>query len=287
MVWQRQSTLSQAANQLKADIRKARIRNQALMVGGAILSAASAQVLGWHASLGRGLAGAAAVSLAMAPILGRSATSTNVRDWTRLRSASEALKTEVYTYLAGVTPYRRDDKVILLQDRVQGVVNGVADLAGHVAGLQPLPRSLPDVHDVDSFITERVDKQIRDYYRDNAAKLRRRLANVRKIEIALALAAAALAALATTVPALRLTLWVGVLTTVSSAVVAHVAAERYEYQQVEFARTADELENLRARYRSSAPDQQINDEFVAACERIISIQNEGWMAKITNHVTDA
>ncbi|MGH3624671.1 MAG: hypothetical protein ACRDQ5_23265, partial [Sciscionella sp.] len=53
-------------------------------------------------------------------------------------------------------------------------------------------------------------------------------------------------------------------------------------------RTAAQLERLRNGHRQPAdPDTQarVDDAFVAACEQVISIQNEGWMAKLTTDPT--
>jgi hypothetical protein len=72
--------------------------------------------------------------------------------------------------------------------------------------------------------------------------------------------------------------WVPVLTTISAAVTAHAAAERYEFLVVEYLRTARELERLR-RARSHVGGLS-DEEFVRACEHVISLQNEGWMAKL-------
>ncbi|MGQ5640865.1 MULTISPECIES: SLATT domain-containing protein [unclassified Streptomyces] len=74
--------------------------------------------------------------------------------------------------------------------------------------------------------------------------------------------------------------WVAVTVTVSAAVVTHAAASRYDYQQLEFSRTAAELEFLHAQWaamRERTPES--DDAFVTQCEHVISVQNEGWMAK--------
>jgi SMODS and SLOG-associating 2TM effector domain 1 len=60
-------------------------------------------------------------------------------------------------------------------------------------------------------------------------------------------------------------------------VAAHGAASRYEYQAIEFTRTADELERLRARYKVDH-----SAKIVSESEHVISIQNEGWMSKLSS-----
>jgi hypothetical protein len=80
--------------------------------------------------------------------------------------------------------------------------------------------------------------------------------------------------------------WVAVATTVATAVTAHAMASRYEYQLVEYTRTADQLDRLLARrelaVRSAAPGPgpADDDAFVEECERLISVQNEAWMVRL-------
>ncbi|MBB4906264.1 hypothetical protein H4W32_000093 [Actinophytocola algeriensis] len=55
---------------------------------------------------GKTLAFLAAVAVGMAPLATNRAGPRQIRDWTRLRSVSEELKSETYTYLARVAPTR-------------------------------------------------------------------------------------------------------------------------------------------------------------------------------------
>jgi hypothetical protein len=65
------------------------------------------------------------------------------------------------------------------------------------------------------------------------------------------------------------------MTPQSATVTAHAAASRYAYQELEFSRTATELESLATRRAQvGAPDT--DDAFVNQSERVISAQNEGW-----------
>lgn len=280
MLWQRQSLWSQAAGRLKASIGRARVAVLVLTISGAVLGTASAQVLPHHAPVGRVLAVASAIALAVAAFLGRATGIQLVRDWTRARSVSEAIKSDVYTYLSGVTPFRDAQRDDVILERLEKLGSSVADLTKYTAGLTPVTRPLPEVSDVASYAAVRVRGQVEGYYRPKAAELTRRLRWLRRGEAALAGTAAILAAVVGVAPAAALTAWIGVLTTAATALAAHAAASRYEYQQIEFTRTADELERLLARTVTPG-DTSAEDDFVARCERVISIQNEGWMAKLS------
>jgi conflict system pore-forming effector with SLATT domain len=96
----------------------------------------------------------------------------------------------------------------------------------------------------------------------------------------LAVSGVVLGALAASFAPWGLSAWIAVVTTISGAVAAHVGAARYEYQLIEYLRTADELSRLRRDAAATTSSDEL-DELILQCERIISIQNEGWMAKLS------
>ena len=133
--------------------------------------------------------------------------------------------------------------------------------------------------DVESYLHVRVGGQIDDYYRPRAAGLETKLDILRWIELSLAIAGAVLTAAAGVFKINGIGVWVPVATTVGAAITAHAAASRYEYLLIEYLRTADELERLRDRRGSAS---KLTDEaLIRKAEEVISVQNEGWMAKLT------
>lgn len=276
LLWRRQSVWSQAANRLKARLGRARTTALALTIAGAVLGTASAELLGAAAVPGRILAACSCVALALASYVIASAGPQVVRDWTRARSVSEALKADVYCYLAGAGPFRGEDREATALRRLEELTEPAGDLLKHVAAIEPVARELPPVHDVESYAKVRVLGQLEEYYRPKARTMAGRVSWGRRVEVGLGALAAALGAVVAVFPAAAVSAWIGVVTTVATAITAHVAAGRYEHQQIEFTRTADELERLLAR----RPGHLDDDAFVQACERVISIENEGWMAKL-------
>ncbi|WP_436501093.1 DUF4231 domain-containing protein [Actinokineospora sp. HUAS TT18] len=274
--WRQQRRWSRAADALKKSIGRSRWTTLALSVAGAVLATASARLFAVDGTAGRGVAVAAAVALAVIPFAQRGSGIERTRDWTRARSVSEAIKTDVYTYLAGAAPFHGDDRDKLLLARLDALADDAGDLTEHLDDT-PAQRPLPAVHDLESYVELRVRAQARDYYRPKARALARTHRLLRAAETALAVAAAALVAGATVAPSPGVVVWIGVMTTVAGALAAHAGAERYDYQVVEYTRTADKLERLIARQKIDPAD---TDTFVAECERVISIQNEGWMAKL-------
>ncbi|MFD7663189.1 DUF4231 domain-containing protein [Streptomyces sp. NPDC059788] len=276
-IWDRQSVWSQAADQAKRAIKRARTVALVLGVTGACAGTAAAQVMAWSDEAGKALAFLAAVTVGLVPLATKRAGPQQVRDWTRLRSLSEELKSEIYTYLAHVAPYRDANPQVLL-DRTERVITDTSDLVPRTLPFAPRPRALPAVTDVGSYLELRIASQIEEYYRPRAAQMSRRSAQVRRAELVLAATAAVLGGVSGAYGSDWATAWVATVTTVVAAVTAHAAASRYAYQEVEFSRTAMELESLTAR-RTEEADAATDDAFVEQCERVISAQNEGWMAK--------
>jgi len=276
--WQRQSVWSQTANKLKAGPSRARTAQLILTVAAAVLALAASQAKGasFPASLTLSVLGA--LALATVGLLAVQTSKEQVQRWTRARSVSEAIKTEVYTYLTQSGRYEAANRDALLDAEIKRLEDEAGDLAGYTRGIQPVKRALPPVHDVDSYLQVRVrEMQLRDYYEKNARILETRIRWLKWAQIALALVAAALAAVASVSPSVGA--WAAVATTAGGAVAAYFATERYEFLWIEYSRTASELRRLLD--RRTAPDgrQLSGTELVSECEQVISVQNQAWMAK--------
>src|SRR5205823_5204761 len=119
-----------------------------------------------------------------------------------------------------------------------------ADLLRHTVDIAPAQRPVPEVHDYRSYLRARVEGQVAGYYRPRGRKLRTRLRQFRRIELVLSAAGVVLGGLAVSFAEWGLSAWIALVTTISASVAAHVAAARYEYQLIEYLRTADELSRL-------------------------------------------
>jgi hypothetical protein len=77
--------------------------------------------------------------------------------------------------------------------------------------------------------------------------------------------------------------WSPVITTIIAAGAAHAAVHRYDALALEYARTHEQLERLLLNRSDVTVDAQqaekADDDFVAAAEMVISIQNEAWMSR--------
>lgn len=181
----------------------------------------------------------------------------------------------------GAGDYRGEDRDRRLKVCTDRVRQQAADLLRHSVDIQPVKRGLPEVDDYASYLRVRVDGQVEGYYRPKARQLQMRLTQFRRVEVVLAVAGVVLGALAASLAEVGLSAWIAVVTTISASVAAHVGATRYEYQLIEYLRTADELTRLRRDAAATTSPAEL-DQLVVQCERIISIQNEGWMAKLSS-----
>lgn len=278
LAWDRQSEWSQTADRLKAEIQTARRLVLGLSIAGAVLAALAISI-GVDTTAGAVLSIAGAASILLVPIVRAYAGTDTIEDWTQARSVSEALKSEVFLYLTRVGDYANADRDDALVDSLDSIEQEASDLLRHGRHVTPVTCEPPAVHDLDSYIAARVTDQIDGYYLLQASKLERRVKQVRTTELVLAVAGAILAAIAGATGAAGAGVWAPVATTLTGAVGAHAAAERYEFFYVEYLRTASELGRLRRRLGAA---RALSDEqFVRACERVISLQNAGWMAKLT------
>ena len=251
----------------------------ALTVAAAVLTTVASQVVDDDSPWVRILTLSAAVSIGLVPVIHTRAGRREVEAWTRARSVSEALKTELYTYHAGVSPYRDPGAEQLLTARTSQVLDEASDLVHHTLGVTPDRREPPTVDDLDSYVANRLQPQIA-WYRNSASRLADQLTWGRRAELALCVLGVVLTASAATEQVSQAVVWLPVLTTISAAVTAHVTSSRWEYQLIEYLRTASELERLLASWRGTTThDDDAADRLVQATEQVVSTQNDAWMAK--------
>lgn len=283
--WQQQRNWSRTANRLKSKIARYRFAALLLTLCGAALAASAAQ-LGMNpasADPSRVVAVGAAFAVGMVPALRVGVDKRTVSDWTRMRSISEALKSEIFVYLAGVSPYRGPGRQATLAVNVRKVLRDGEDLTHYLPTSVPASAPPPAVSDIPSYVQVRLVGQIDRYYRPKARDMNRRITISRNVQTGLAATGAALGVLAL-FPGVHTLAWIGVVTTAGTAVAAHAAESRYVYQFIEFSRTVKQLDQILDGYLQATdpPTARSDDDLVSECERIISIQNEAWMVKWRN-----
>ena len=180
----------------------------------------------------------------------------------------------MYKYLAGGSDYVADDRDTKLAQRADEIATAVADLLRLTAGIIPDGKPLPAVADATSYGDLRVQDQVDRCYRYRAAQYQRLVSRLQRVGAALGGLAVVLGALAATTRTETLAAWVPVVTTVVASLTAHIAASRYQYQIVEFLRTAQQLEHLQGKHRRH---ELADPQFIDESERVISVENQAWM----------
>lgn len=281
--WEQQSVWSQGASKMKSTIEHGRLGGLLLGIAAAALATAASQTMNWNALVGKALAAAAALTAGVIPLLIPRTGPQQLSAWTRLRAVSEAFKTEVYCYLTGVGKYcDAGTRDVVLAERLAEFRRSSADLVRYIDGLSPRHRPLPPVTDVKSYIEHRVRQQLNEYYRPRALLMRRKLKRCERSEMLLGTLSAGLAAASAATGQEQVAAWVAVVTSAVIAVGAHAVSQRYAYQELEFIRTADELQRLLEQWASSSDHgDEAAESFVASCESVISVQNEAWMIRWT------
>ncbi len=270
----RQRIWSATATRLKDAIVRARVTALILGIVAAVLAVAAVQLADPQEGLARVLGIVAGVAAGTAPLVLRRAGTDRVRDWTRARSASEGLKSELYEYLAGGSAYVDADAGPQLAARTRAIEESMGDVLALTVGVATDATPMPDVHDAESYIAERVQDQIDHYYRPRAARLQTVVGRLRLVGDVLGIMAVGLGVAAGAGAPGQLAAWVPVVTTVAASLSAHIAASRYDHQIVEFLRTAQQLEHVIERH---AEGSLTDGAMVDACEQVISVENQAWM----------
>ncbi|MFG3267213.1 MULTISPECIES: DUF4231 domain-containing protein [Streptomyces] len=281
-VWRAQSIWSQAANRSRTSIGRARAATLWASVAAGVFGVAASQLLGSYVELGRLCSFLALLAAGAAPLAARGAAPERVREWTRLRSVSEELKSQVYVYLARLAPYRQPDRDTELQRRADAVQAEAAGLAAAIRGIRPADRPLPPVTDPAGYVSGRLRGQLDGFYRPKAQEMGRRARRVERCGVALAALSALLGATAGAFAAQQAAAWIPVVAVISASVVSHGASARYVALEVEYSRTAGELERILRWWDRLAPASDAEaDRLAERTEHVVSVQNEGWMAKWT------
>lgn len=280
-LWRKQRAWSRAAGRAKSEVERFRLLSLILVVLAAALGTAAPALTHIHPVAGRTAGVVAGVSLGLLPLVRRRLRLPTYEKWSRLRSISEAIKAEIYRYLAGVRPYRGDDRLRILFERTNRFLNesSSGDLVGQLRRSDEEVRPLPQIHDVPSYIQVRARRQIEQYYEPKRQSMHRRARIVRTAQFVLGGISVTLGLVAG-LGATGLAPWIGVVGTVTGAVIAHSAAARYSFLELEYARTGDELRRTITSYTIDPCDEERDDWLVRRCERVISYQNEAWMAEL-------
>jgi hypothetical protein len=275
--WHMQAQWSRLADVKKRRVARGRIVALALIVLAATLGALSASTATGHPLLAKGLAATAAVCAALLPLLRPLYTGRQLVDFTIARQVAENIKSLVITWLALNGGAASTAETRELHQQVLALRLLAPELIVELDEL-PADSPLPAITDLDSYLELRIREQMETYYRRRARQIDRTLLVFDRCSFGLGVLGALLGALAVFWQGV-LAGWIAVVTTVATAVSAHIAASHYRFQQLQFIRTAEQLEQLvLAATGTPAPPLA---EVVAEGEAVILGENRAWQTTLS------
>jgi hypothetical protein len=192
------------------------------------------------------------------------------------RSASEALKRELYAYRTSTGPYRDENRDQALADRRDAILEKVSRFQAFAAEPPDVATTVLEPLTPDAYVQERILAQVA-WFRSRASSYSARQSQFAFAQFALALASAIAGTILASMPDKTLLAWVAVLTTVLGALSSHLLAQRYEQLTISYRATADRLEGVRDRWcdgRSSF------EQLVSQCESTLAQENQAWITGI-------
>lgn len=275
-VWTAHRKWSAVATNAGNHLRTWRMRNLILLVLGALLGVLSSQE--WvPGSVGDLLLGASAVVLASAAWIQQMKLGADrVQRLTVTRAASESLKSAVYWYLAGVSPYDSDDRDKELTQVLTQVDAETADYQSDYTRAIADDKQVPHVTCVADYALRRAEDQ-RDWHAEKITIHEVAASRLRAAESAATLLAAVFGAVAALSP-VEMEAWIALLTTVGATLAAHLLAAQHDKIATSYGRTATQLTRLIEERTQGHPNSESDAQFVQGVERVIALQNEGWVA---------
>jgi hypothetical protein len=271
--WARQRQWSVAADAGRDRISRRRQLNLALLVVGALAGAVAA-VANWPQPITQAAAAVAALAAATAgAVQKRWLTGQELSRWATARAAAEAVKTEVYRYLASVGPYARADRDTVLASALDEAQAPAHDLLADLHGVHADDKPLPTVHNLPTYVEKRARAQA-DWHRGRIGQHKKAASRIRAAELTATAVAAVVSAL-TAAGIVDLAALIGAATTTAAAFAAHLAATRHDRIAGSYAITAEQLDRFVQRLPAD-PDPATAAAFVDNVEQVLLNQNQGW-----------
>jgi len=250
----------------------------------AILGAAAAQVAGGSV-LGRALAFAAAVVAAVTPVIGREILSADSEGrWIRARATAEAIKSECFRFAAQIGDYATSAAKTAFQARRDALAE-TAERAGLTTLVDPIPkegdaRCPPVPLTAAWYIEHRLDEQMR-YYAEGQAENERAAAQLRTISFTSAIVAAILGVAGSSFGQEWFAPWIGVMTTITVAVMAYGLLDRRQYLAATYGAMATRLSRVKETFSGATVDLAA---LVTTTEDLLQSEHAAWSDHMTKTV---
>jgi SMODS and SLOG-associating 2TM effector domain 1/Protein of unknown function (DUF4231) len=251
----------------------------------ALLGTAAGQVTGTSV-LGRGLAFAAAVVAAVTPVIGRQILSADSEArWIRARATAETIKSECFRFAAQLGDYAgAAAKSVFVARR-----DALAEPAER-AGLTPLGDPAPKEGDARCppvpltalwYIEHRLDEQMR-YYAKGQGENEQAAARLRTISFASAIVAAILGIAGSNFGQESFAPWIGLMTTITVAVLAYGLLDRRQYLAATYGAMATRLSRIKEMFSAATVDLA---SLVTTTEDLLQSEHAAWSEQMSKVAT--
>jgi hypothetical protein len=168
----------------------------------------------------------------------------------------------------------------LLGEVMRDVEARTAALIAAATVLEPDALSLPKIHNIADYVDERARDQ--ENWHIRAARKRMRIeARWRGAEVLATLTAALISAIGIETKVQDLAIWVGVATTIATALTAYRAREQHARIAAGYARTANNLGRLLSQFDVNTADDAESATFVNDIESVLSQEDTNWSTQTT------
>ena len=251
----------------------------------ALLGTAAGQVTGTPV-LGRALAFAAAVVAAVTPVIGRQILSADSEArWIRARATAETIKSECFRFAAQLGDYAgAAAKSVFVARR-----DALAEPAER-AGLTPLGDPAPKEGDARCppvpltalwYIEHRLDEQMR-YYAKGQGENEQAAARLRTISFASAIVAAILGIAGSNFGQESFAPWIGLMTTITVAVLAYGLLDRRQYLAATYGAMATRLSRIKEMFSTATDDLA---SLVTTTEDLLQSEHAAWSEQMSKVAT--
>jgi hypothetical protein len=250
----------------------------------AILGTAAAQVAGGSV-LGRASAFAAAVVAAITPVIGREILSADSEArWIRARAAAEAIKSECFRFAAQLGEYAGPTANTVFMGRRDALAEP-AERSGLTSLADPIPkegdpRCPPVPLTAAWYIEHRLDEQIR-YYAKGQTENERAAVQLRTISFTSAIVAAILGVAGSSFGQGWFAPWIGVMTTITVAVLAYGLLDRRQFLAASYGAMAMRLSRIKDTFSEASVDLA---SLVMATEDLLQSEHAAWSEQMSRTV---
>lgn len=265
-VWRRQGQWSKATSALKRRFEQWRMMGLILLILATICGA----LVSYPATppvLANAFAAAGATYLGVASFIQYKVLSAELEERVRATSSvAESLKSEVYRYLARVSPYDNQARDQELVAAYRTIEEQATPFLQDVEQEQPDWRPLPGVADFNDYVEVRVQEQ-HDWHLAYASRLKEKGARVHRFQILATVAAVFAASLGITLGN-EISTEISCASAILAAVAAFLGATQYDKISAKYTESADYLQRLLMRINND-DSATARSYFVSDVERAL------------------